>query len=68
MLYRNYRSIFEDFVSAYLISFTDIFIDDDALFLRNGCRMKNIKPYFQPGPLSEIIAISNLGPAVSRLY
>ena len=68
MLYRNYRSIFEDFVSAYLISFIDILIDDYALFLRNGCWTKNIKPCFQPGPLSEIIAISNLGPAVSRLY
>ena len=34
--------------------------DDDELFLWHGWPMKGILPYFQPGLLSEIIAIANL--------
>ena len=34
--------------------------DDDELLLRNGLPTKNVKLYFQPGPLSKILTIGNL--------
>ena len=38
-----------------------------VLFLRNSWPMKGIKPYFQPGPLSDILTIANLWHAGSRV-
>ena len=34
--------------------------DDDESFLWYGWQAKGIQPYFQPGPLSEILTITNL--------
>ena len=34
--------------------------DDDELFLWYGLLMKAVQPYFQLGPLSEILTIANL--------
>ena len=42
--------------------------EDDELFLINGWKMKGAKPYFQPGPLSEILNIANLRHATSRIW
>ena len=42
--------------------------DDDELFLWYGWQMKGLYPYFQPGPLSEILTISNLQHATSRIW
>ena len=39
--------------------------DIDKLFLQNGSPIKGGKPYFQPGPLSEIFIIANLQHAAS---
>ena len=39
--------------------------DDDKLFLQNGWLTKGVKPYFQWGPLSVILTITNLGYAAS---
>ena len=45
-----------------------LFHDDDAeLFLRNGWPTKGVKPYFQSGPLSEILTIANLRHAESKI-
>ena len=41
--------------------------DDDELFLWYGCPTKGVWPYFQPGPLSEILTISNLRHVASRI-
>ena len=41
---------------------------DDELFLWYGWPMKGIYPYFQPGPLSEILTIANLGHAASMIW
>ena len=41
--------------------------DDDELFLWNGWPMKGVKPYFQLGPLSEILTIIYLRLAASRI-
>ena len=41
--------------------------DDDELFLWYGWPTKGVKPYFQPGPLSEILTIANLRHAASRI-
>ena len=38
------------------------------LFLWYGWPRKDAKPYFQPGPLSEILTISNLRHAASRIW
>ena len=38
----------------------------DELFLWYGWATKGVKPYFQPGPLSEILTIANLWHAASR--
>ena len=32
--------------------------DDDKLFLCYNCPTKDVWPYFQPGPLSEILTIA----------
>ena len=40
---------------------------DDELFLWNGSPTKGIKPYFQPGPLSEILTVANLRHAARRI-
>ena len=42
--------------------------DDDELFLWYGWPTKGVQPYFQPGPLSEILTIANLRHAVSKLW
>ena len=42
--------------------------NDDELFLWHGWLMKGIKPYFLPGPLSEILIIANLWHAASRIW
>ena len=42
--------------------------DDDELFLWYGWPTKGILPYFQPGPLSEILTIVNLRHAASRVW
>ena len=42
--------------------------DDEELFLWYGWPMKGIWPYFQPGPLSEILTIANLRHATSRIW
>ena len=34
--------------------------DEDELFLRNGWPKKDVNPYFQPGPLSEVLKMINL--------
>ena len=41
---------------------------DEELFLWYGWPTKDIKPYFQPGPLSEILTIANLQYAASRIW
>ena len=41
---------------------------DDELFLWYGWPTKGVKPYFQPGPLSEILTIANLRHAASRIW
>ena len=41
--------------------------DDDEFFLWYGLPTKGILPYFQPGPLSEILTIANLRHAASRI-
>ena len=41
--------------------------DDDELFLWYGWPKKGVWPYFQPGPLSEILTIANLRQAASRV-
>ena len=38
------------------------------LFLWYGWLTKGVKPYFQPGPLSEILTIANLQHAASRVW
>ena len=38
------------------------------LLSRNGWPKKGVKPYFQPGPLSEILTIANLWHATSRIW
>ena len=40
----------------------------DELFLWYGWPTKGVKPYFQPGPLSEILTIANLRHAASRIW
>ena len=40
----------------------------DELFLWYGWPTKGVKPYFQPGPLSEILTIANLRHAASRTW
>ena len=40
---------------------------DDEFFLGNGWPTKGVKPYFQPGPLSETQIIANLRQAASRI-
>ena len=42
--------------------------DDDELFLWYGWPTKGVYPYFQPGPLSEILTIANLRQAASRVW
>ena len=42
--------------------------DDDELFLWSGWPTKGVKPYFQPGPLLEILTIPNLRQATSRIW
>ena len=41
--------------------------DDNELFLWYGWPTKGVKPYFQPGPLLEILTIANLRHAASRV-
>ena len=41
--------------------------DDDELFLWYGRLIKGDYPYFQPRPLSEILAIANVRCAASRI-
>ena len=41
--------------------------DGDELFLWYGWPTKGVSPYFQPGPLSEILTISSLWHTVSRI-
>ena len=47
-----------------LFVFSEEFYDDDddhdELFLQNGSPTKGIKPYFQPGPLSQILIVANI--------
>ena len=42
--------------------------DDDEMFLWYGWPTKGIWPYFQPEPLSEILTITNLQHAASRIW
>ena len=42
--------------------------DDDELLLWYGWPTKGIEPYFQQGPLSEILTIVNLRHAASRIW
>ena len=42
--------------------------DDDELFLWYGWPTKGVKPYFQPGPLSEMLTIADLRHATSRIW
>ena len=42
--------------------------DDCELLLWNGCLTKEIKPYFQLGPLSEILIIADLPHTASRIW
>ena len=42
--------------------------DDDELFLWYGWPTKDVKPYLQPEPLSEILTIANLRHAASRIW
>ena len=41
--------------------------DDDELFLWNGVPTKGVYPYFQSRPLSEILVITNLRHAASKV-
>ena len=41
--------------------------DDDGLFLWYGWPTKDVQRYFQPGPLLEILTITNLRHAASRV-
>ena len=43
-------------------------MNDDELFLSYGWLMKGVEPYFQPGPLSEILTIANLRHSTSRIW
>ena len=42
--------------------------DDHELFLRNGWPTKGIKPCFQPGPMSKILAIASLQYTASSIW
>ena len=57
-IYRNWSIICDD----------DDDDDDDELFLWYGWPTKGVYPYFQLGPLSEILTISNLRHAVSSIW
>ena len=43
-------------------------MNDDELLLWYGWPTKGVKPYFLPGPLSEILTIANLRHAASRIW
>lgn len=43
-------------------------IPDDELFLWEGSSIKGIQPYFQLGPLSDILTIGNLQHAAGRIF
>ena len=69
---------FKLYCALWISQMTD-FVDDDAdddddddddneLFLWYGWPTKGVKPYFQPGPLSEILTIANLWQAASRTW
>ena len=49
-------------------SFKVVIDDDDEFFLWYGWPTKGVSPYFQPGPLSEILTIANLQHAASRVW
>ena len=56
-------------VNAFLTLATKALVDDDdELFLWYGWPTKDVKPYLQPGPLSEILTIANLRHAASRVW
>ena len=46
---------------------TAILWDDGKLLLWNGLPTKGAQPYFQSGPLSEILVIANLRHAASKV-
>ena len=60
---QNYNGI-----AKYISHDDDDDDDDDELFLWYGWPTKGVQPYFQPGPLSEILAITNLWHAASRIH
>ena len=41
---------------------------EDELLLRNGWPMTDVKPYFHPGPMSQILNVANLSHAASRIW
>ena len=52
--------------ALYFLGFS--FDDNNELFLWYGWPTSSVQPYFQPGPLSEILATANLRHAASRVW
>ena len=64
---------FTRFIYSVLILSRKVFVniyddDDDDLFLWYGWPTKDVQPFFQLGPLSEILTIANLQHAASRIW
>ena len=68
---RVWQLLFENHIAWFPLLFNiadDDDKDDDELFLWYGWPTKGIQPYFQPGPLLEILTIANLRHTTSRVW
>ena len=67
-LLRSFKSFHISFSLLTSINTYNNDDDNDKLFLWYGWPTKSAWPYFQPGPLSEILTIANLRHTASRIW
>ena len=51
-----------------LVFISSFFVTLDELFLWHGWPTKGIQPYFQPGPMPEILTVANFLQVASRIW
>ena len=64
----EFKSDFPSFFEFQDQNVDSIWIDYDELFLWNDWTTKDVKTYFQPGPLSKILTTADLRHVTSRIW